>query len=85
MRYKKVYSQDPQNTLNNEKHYYQIGENIFDEEIIDYAQTVTSLIEERYVSLNEVLSMLRKKVRQHSMDKHEKGNYACNHLSGDPP
>ncbi len=52
-----------------------VGESTVDEETVDYLQTVTSLIEGRPVSKEEILSMVAKKVRQLSMVKEKKMGY----------
>lgn len=46
----------------------------FDEIIIDYLQNVLSLIEGSILSKNEILILLQKKWRRHSIDKEETGD-----------
>ncbi|MBC8550277.1 MAG: hypothetical protein H8D23_11590 [Candidatus Brocadiales bacterium] len=43
----------------------------FDEMIIDYLRNVLSLIENSILSKNEILILLQKKWRRHSIDKEE--------------
>ncbi|UCH71653.1 MAG: hypothetical protein JSW62_04440 [Thermoplasmatales archaeon] len=44
-----------------------------------------STIEEQKVTFEDILSMLRKKVRQHSIAKEKKIGYAVKYLSNKPP
>ncbi|MBC8391121.1 MAG: hypothetical protein H8E17_00940 [Deltaproteobacteria bacterium] len=47
-----------------------------DSRIVNHVQMVTSLIEGRSVSLDEIYRMLNNQMRQHSIDSAEKSFYA---------
>jgi hypothetical protein len=51
---------------------------------LSYIQMLISVIEGRFVSLDEVLTMLRKKVRQRSIDNQKRFIYAINYPRGKP-
>jgi hypothetical protein len=51
---------------------------------LSYIQMLISAIEGRFVSLDEVLTMLRKKVRQRSIDKQKQFIYAIQYPRGKP-
>jgi len=55
------------------------------DEMVDYIQMMTSLIEERDVSRNETVAMLDEVVRQHSMSKENELDYAMRFLKENPP
>lgn len=61
------------------------GGSSFDEGIVLYLMMVTSLIEGRSVSLEEVLEMLLRVVRQHSMARRRRADYLVWHLKSNPP
>ncbi len=52
---------------------------------ISYIQMLVSLIEGRYVSMDEVLEMLQKIVRQHSFDKRRRFVYDFTYSDPKPP
>ncbi len=56
-----------------------------DNQIIIHSQTVTSLIEERVVPLNDILCMINRILRQLSIGKGEKIVYTSKDPSGRPP
>ena len=62
----------------------QAEETPIDEATIDYLQMVTSLIEGRDVSRDEILALLRKELRQHSIGKEKKQHYPDKRPRGDP-
>ena len=70
---------DPQET--------EIGSDADDvgESIIRYVRMVTSLIEGRRVSLEEIKEMLKKKERQHSLTRRRRVDYLVQQLNKDPP
>ncbi len=84
-RSKKGQSADSPEISSNEKTYYEVGERVIDEETIDYLQTVTGLIEEREVSKEEILSMLKERVRQLSIVKKKKIDYIFKYHLSQPP
>lgn len=53
--------------------------------IIEHVRMVTSLIEGREVSLEEVKWMLKKKERQHSLTRRRKLDYIVDQLNRSPP
>ena len=57
----------------------------FDGGMVVYLAMVTSLIEGRAVSLKEVLEMLQRTVRQHSMARGKRADYVVWHLNKHPP
>jgi hypothetical protein len=57
----------------------------FDTGMVLYLAMVTSLIEGRAVSLPEILKMLKRAVRQHSMARLRRVDYVVWHLNKDPP
>jgi len=56
-----------------------------DKGILFYIQMVIGLIEGRYVSMDEVLKMLQKISRTHSIDRRRRFVYAFNYPSQRPP
>lgn len=63
----------------------QMAEEDKDESIIEHVRMVTSLIEGREVSLEEIKEMLKKKERQHSLTRRRKLDYIVEQLNKDPP
>jgi hypothetical protein len=55
------------------------------ESIIEHVRMVTSLIEGREVSLEEIKEMLKKKERQRSLTRRRRVEYIVDHLNKDPP
>ncbi len=76
---------NPSNKKSNENSYYKPGENTIDKATLDYLHSVTSLIEGRSVRQKEILAMLIKKVRQHSIAKMKRVEYNGRYLIGKPP
>ena len=60
-------------------------EAVEEEPIIEYVRMVTSLIEGRFVSLDEIREMLEKKERQHSLTRQRRADYLVHQLNKDPP
>ena len=57
----------------------------FDAGVVDYLRVVTSLIEGRPVSREEVVGMLRPAVRQHSLARERRIDYVVRRLKEEPP
>ncbi|MFC1707138.1 hypothetical protein ACFL59_10030 [Planctomycetota bacterium] len=57
------------------------GEFTFDEGIVEHVQMVTSLIEDREVSREEILEMLERTMRQHSIGKGKRIDYILRWLA----
>ncbi len=57
----------------------------FDRGMVLYLVMAVSLIEGRGVSLEEVLEMLQRAVRQHSMARVKRTDYVVWHLNKSPP
>lgn len=57
----------------------------FDAGMVQYVQLVTSLIEGRRVSRDEILQMLRRVMRQHRLDPDRRVTYRLGHLNEKPP
>jgi hypothetical protein len=55
------------------------------ESIIEHVRMVTSMIEGREVSLDEIKEMLKKKGRQHSLPLQRRLDYLVEKLNKDPP
>ena len=53
--------------------------------IIEHVRMVTSLIEGRFVSLDEIREMLKKKERQRSLTRQRRVDYLVQQLNKDPP
>jgi hypothetical protein len=53
--------------------------------IVEHVRMVASLIEERWVSREEILSMLERKMRQHSLGRRGKIGYMLRRLNANPP
>jgi hypothetical protein len=53
--------------------------------IIEHVRMVTSMIEGREVSLDEIKEMLKKKRRQHSLTGQRRVDYLDQHENKDPP
>lgn len=85
LRFKQDPSVGSQEAINTENGFYRIGEDTIDKEIVHYLRRVASLIEGRHVSLDEILVMLNKILRQHSMVKREQIVYAHRYLNRKPP
>jgi hypothetical protein len=56
-----------------------------DKATVHHIRTVTSLIQERPVTIKEVIFLIIKILRQHSMDKRKKRFYAAVHHHNSPP
>ena len=56
-----------------------------EESIIEHVRMVTSLIEGREVSLDEIKEMLKQKERQRSLTRHRRVDYLGPQLNKDPP
>jgi hypothetical protein len=54
-------------------------------QMVEHVRMVTSLIEDREVSLEEILEMFRKELRQHSMARRRKIDQAVSWLNENPP
>lgn len=63
----------------------QITEPIGVESIIEYVRMATSLIEGRFVRLGEIVGMLEKKGRQHSLINRRRMGYLPCQLNKGPP
>lgn len=61
------------------------GGSRFEVGMVVYLAMVTSLIEGRTVSKEEVLEMLKRAVRQHSMARAKRTDYVVWHLNRGPP
>jgi hypothetical protein len=57
----------------------------FDADMVGYVRMVTSLIEGRRVSLGEILEMLARAVRQHSMARRRRIHYVLEYLMNNAP
>jgi hypothetical protein len=57
----------------------------FDAGMVKYVHMVTSLIEGREVSRDEILQMLRRVMRQHSLNTERRIDYSLRHLKENPP
>ncbi len=68
-----------------EQDRFQIGELEVSSETVSYLMTLARLIESRFVSEDEILEMLLKKVRQHSMVKQKRIDYTLLYLTGGSP
>ena len=60
-------------------------EDTVDEKFLKYLKMIASLIEHRQVTDFEILAVLRKKMRQHSIDKEKKVIYIIEHIPKKPP
>lgn len=56
-----------------------------DEQMVKHVQMMTSMIEGRKVSREEVIEMLERKWRQHSLDCSRRIDYVVEKLKKDPP
>jgi len=56
-----------------------------EESIIEHVRMVTSLIEGREVSLDEIKEMLKQKERQHSLTQQRRVDYLAQKPNKDPP
>jgi len=56
-----------------------------DDEVIDHVRVVTGLIEGRTVSREEIIFMLVRILRQHSMVRENRLDYVIRHLNSKPP
>jgi hypothetical protein len=57
----------------------------FDAGMVSYLRMVTSLIEGRRVSRDEIVKMLARILRQHSMARRTRTDYLVWHLNKNPP
>jgi hypothetical protein len=62
-----------------------IVRNEFDAGVLEYVRVVTSLIEGWQVSLEEILEMLRRAMRQRSFARERRIDYVVRTLKEDPP
>ena len=62
-----------------------MAEESSNESIIEHVRMVTSMIEGREVSLEEVREMLKKKERQRSLTRQRRVDYPTQELNKDPP
>jgi hypothetical protein len=67
-----------------EKSNHQETEILLDRVTLVYIKSVTSLIEGRWVSIDEILVMLNNRMRQRSIDKQKRFIYAINYPRGKP-
>jgi hypothetical protein len=65
-----------------EKSRHQENEILLDKVTLVYIKSVTSLIEGRWVSIDEILVMLNNRMRQRSIDKQKQFIYAINYPRG---
>jgi len=56
-----------------------------EESIIEHVRMVTSLIEGREVSIDEIKEMLKQKERQHSLTRQRRVDYLAQKPNKDPP
>ena len=63
----------------------QVASNGLSAPIVEHVRMVASLIEQRWVSREEILSMLKKKMRQHSLGRRGKIDYMLRRLNANPP
>ncbi|MFH1463634.1 MAG: hypothetical protein ABIO70_04535 [Pseudomonadota bacterium] len=61
------------------------GELTIDEGMLEHIQMVTSLIEDREVSREEILEMLERKARQHSIGQEKRKDYVLRRLAEEEP
>jgi hypothetical protein len=61
------------------------GSSEFDAVIVEYVRLTTRLIEDRAVSRDEVIEILQRAVRQHSMGRERRIDYVVRHLNKHPP
>lgn len=54
-------------------------------QLVEHVRMVTSLIEERKVRLDEILKMLAKVLRQHSIGRRKRIDYIVGYLNKSPP
>ncbi len=54
-------------------------------QLVEHVRMVTSLIEEREVSLKEILEMLTNVLRQHSIGRRKRIDYIVRYLNKSPP
>lgn len=57
----------------------------FDPSMVAYVRVVTSLIEDRRVSRGEIVAMLARAVRQHSMARRKRMDYVVSYWKQNPP
>jgi hypothetical protein len=57
---------------------------VYDEVTFHYIQTLTGLIEGRWVSVDEIFAMLKNILRQHSIGKGKRFVYAFQYSRGGP-
>lgn len=72
-------------SANNKQPSFKMGKRAIDAEIMNYLRMVASLVERRRVSLNEMVRILRKKMRQHSMDRGRRNLYGAKRDGKKPP
>lgn len=56
-----------------------------DDEVVEYVRVVTGLVEGRAVSREEIIFMLMRILRQHSMARENRVDYVIRHLNSKPP
>lgn len=67
-----------------EKLSHNAVESTFDEVTLNYLQMVTGLIEGRSVSMDEILLIVSKVLRQHSMERRGKSSYIVKYPRAGP-
>ncbi len=77
--------EEPPNTATDIVPEPQVSTNGWNAPIVEHVRMVVSLIEDRWVSREEILSMLAKKMRQHSLGRHGKIDYMLRRLNANPP
>jgi hypothetical protein len=78
-------TEEPPKTATDTGAESQVASNGWNAPIVEHVRMVASLIEERWVSREEVLSMLEKKMRQHSLGRRGKIDYMLRRLNANPP
>jgi hypothetical protein len=57
----------------------------FDDGMVEHIRMQTSLLEEREVSREETIAMLKRVLRQHSLGREKRMDYILRHLKENPP
>jgi hypothetical protein len=83
-RSKKEASENSIKASTTEKLSHNAAKTTLDEVTLNYFQMVTSLIERRPVGLDEILLILSKVLRQHSMERGGKSFYTVKYSRGQP-
>lgn len=65
--------------------YRQCENEEYERETIKYIQILAMLIERRFISLEEIVAMVRNIMRQHSIDRQERFVYAFKGFGKSPP